>query len=224
MATLSHLSTALSLSKTLTPLNSSSLSLFFPIPSAFDPPIPDSSRPDVSLSPPRCLTPHALRPPIMTSTLAIYPVRCPTSGSRSPFFSATTSIAALHSAPSTPPGIPTPLSISKSGSRLVNLKRENAKLELLMCRGEDFENFWSECPWEEDLKYAKVVCNQVDVPLEVGHLTDEYWNNVKDVYVYHYEIRTYGSIFQVSCIVEKYRCGCTPNLDVLCNTRIKFGM
>ncbi|CAH1454540.1 unnamed protein product [Lactuca virosa] len=26
---------------------------------------------------------------------------------------------------------------------------------------EDFQNFWSECPWEEDLKYAKAVCNQV---------------------------------------------------------------
>ncbi|XP_065866934.1 uncharacterized protein [Euphorbia lathyris] len=70
---------------------------------------------------------------------------------------------------------------------------------------EDFENFWSECPWEEDLKYAKAVCEQVDVPLEVVHLTDEYWKNV------------------VSYIIEEYRCGRTPNPDVLCNTRIKFG-
>ncbi|KAK4286559.1 hypothetical protein QN277_003099 [Acacia crassicarpa] len=70
---------------------------------------------------------------------------------------------------------------------------------------EDFENFWSECPWEEDLKYARAVCNQVGVPLEVVHLTDEYWKNV------------------VSYIIEEYRCGRTPNPDVLCNTRIKFG-
>ncbi|KAI3461097.1 hypothetical protein Pfo_017760 [Paulownia fortunei] len=70
---------------------------------------------------------------------------------------------------------------------------------------EDFENFWSECPWEEDLKYAKAVCEQVDVPLEVVHLTDEYWNNV------------------VSYIIDEYRYGRTPNPDVLCNTRIKFG-
>ncbi|KAL6502992.1 hypothetical protein OROHE_024160 [Orobanche hederae] len=63
---------------------------------------------------------------------------------------------------------------------------------------EDFENFWSECPWEEDLKYAKAVCDQVDVPLEVVHLTDEYWNNV------------------VSHILDEYRCGRTPNPDVLC--------
>ncbi|KAH7560578.1 hypothetical protein JRO89_XS10G0048000 [Xanthoceras sorbifolium] len=70
---------------------------------------------------------------------------------------------------------------------------------------EDFENFWSECPWEDDLKYARAVCDQVGVPLEVVHLTDEYWKNV------------------VSYIIEEYRCGRTPNPDVLCNTRIKFG-
>ncbi|KAK9115744.1 hypothetical protein Sjap_014691 [Stephania japonica] len=70
---------------------------------------------------------------------------------------------------------------------------------------EDFENFWSECPWDEDLKYAKAVCEQVGIPLQVVHLTDEYWKNV------------------VSYIIEEYRCGRTPNPDVLCNTRIKFG-
>ncbi|XVE60014.1 hypothetical protein DITRI_Ditri05aG0092700 [Diplodiscus trichospermus] len=70
---------------------------------------------------------------------------------------------------------------------------------------EDFENYWTECPWEEDMKYARAVCDQVDVPLEVVHLTDEYWNTV------------------VLYIIEEYRCGRTPNPDVLCNTRIKFG-
>ncbi|KAK1267048.1 hypothetical protein QJS04_geneDACA016378 [Acorus gramineus] len=70
---------------------------------------------------------------------------------------------------------------------------------------EDFENFWSECPWDEDLKYARAVCEQVNVPLEVVHLTDEYWNNV------------------VSHVISEYRVGRTPNPDVLCNTRIKFG-
>ncbi|CAI9768627.1 unnamed protein product [Fraxinus pennsylvanica] len=70
---------------------------------------------------------------------------------------------------------------------------------------EDFENFWSECPWEEDMRYAKAVCDQVNVPLEVVHLTHEYWTNV------------------VSYIIDEYRHGRTPNPDVLCNTRIKFG-
>nr|CAD1822342.1 unnamed protein product [Ananas comosus var. bracteatus] len=70
---------------------------------------------------------------------------------------------------------------------------------------EDFRNFWSECPWDDDLKYATAVCDQIDVPLEVVHLSDEYWNNV------------------VSHIITEYRSGRTPNPDVLCNTRIKFG-
>lgn len=26
---------------------------------------------------------------------------------------------------------------------------------------EDFENFWSECPWDEDLKFAQAVCDEV---------------------------------------------------------------
>ncbi|XP_043706996.1 tRNA-specific 2-thiouridylase MnmA-like [Telopea speciosissima] len=43
---------------------------------------------------------------------------------------------------------------------------------------EDYENFWSACPWEEDLKYATAVCEQVDVPLEIVHLSEEYWDNV----------------------------------------------
>ncbi|CAN6296333.1 unnamed protein product, partial [Urochloa humidicola] len=25
---------------------------------------------------------------------------------------------------------------------------------------EDFRNFWSECPWDEDLKYAQAVCDK----------------------------------------------------------------
>ncbi|KAL8129338.1 hypothetical protein V2J09_018493 [Rumex salicifolius] len=70
---------------------------------------------------------------------------------------------------------------------------------------EAFENFWSECPWEEDLMHAKAVCDQAGVPLEVVHLTDEYWEKV------------------VSYMIGEYRCGRTPNPDVLCNTRIKFG-
>ncbi|KAL9408801.1 hypothetical protein AB3S75_047230 [Citrus x aurantiifolia] len=50
---------------------------------------------------------------------------------------------------------------------------------------EDFENFWTECPWEEDMKYTKAVYDQVDVPLEV-HLTDEYWKNVVSYIIEEY--------------------------------------
>lgn len=71
---------------------------------------------------------------------------------------------------------------------------------------EDFENFWSSCPWDEDLKYAKAVCDEVGVELHVVPLTDEYWKHV------------------VSYMIEEYQAGRTPNPDVLCNSRIKFGV
>ncbi|KAG0565724.1 hypothetical protein M758_7G010600 [Ceratodon purpureus] len=70
---------------------------------------------------------------------------------------------------------------------------------------EDFENFWSECPWEDDLRNAQAVCNEVGVELRVVHFTDEYWNLV------------------VSHSVSEIQAGRTPNPDILCNTCVKFG-
>eukprot|EP00897_Mesotaenium_endlicherianum_P006729 jgi/Mesen1/6084/ME000031S05354 len=70
---------------------------------------------------------------------------------------------------------------------------------------EDFRNFWSECPWEEDLEYAQAVCDQVGVELRVVHLTDEYWQRV------------------VAHSVAEIKAGRTPNPDILCNSHIKFG-
>lgn len=71
---------------------------------------------------------------------------------------------------------------------------------------EDYENFWASCPWEEDLKFAQAVCDEAGVELEVVQLTDEYWKNV------------------VSYMIAEYQAGRTPNPDVLCNSRIKFGV
>ncbi|CAM9231192.1 unnamed protein product [Discosporangium mesarthrocarpum] len=63
-----------------------------------------------------------------------------------------------------------------------------------------------ECPWEEDLEYAEAVCRQCSVPLEVVSLQKEYWEHV------------------VAYTVREAREGRTPNPDVMCNSRIKFGM
>lgn len=61
------------------------------------------------------------------------------------------------------------------------------------------------CPWEEDLKYVRAVCEQLKAPLEVVSLQREYWDQV------------------VAYTIAEVKAGRTPNPDVLCNSRIKFG-
>jgi len=70
---------------------------------------------------------------------------------------------------------------------------------------EDFRNFWDACPWEEDLYYAQKVCESLGVELEAVPLTEQYWDRV------------------VRESVRAIRRGLTPNPDVLCNSRVKFG-
>ncbi len=61
------------------------------------------------------------------------------------------------------------------------------------------------CPWEEDLTYARKVCAQAGVPLEVISLQAEYYKRV------------------VEYALEELRQGRTPSPDIFCNRRIKFG-
>lgn len=70
---------------------------------------------------------------------------------------------------------------------------------------QDEFSFLGECPWEEDLKFARGVCDQAGVPLEVIPLQTEYWDNV------------------VSYTIEEIKEGRTPNPDIFCNSLIKFG-
>jgi len=71
---------------------------------------------------------------------------------------------------------------------------------------EDETSFLGTCPWEDDLAYVRSVCEQAQVPLEVVSLQKEYWEQV------------------VSYTLAEVKAGRTPNPDVLCNQRIKFGM
>lgn len=64
----------------------------------------------------------------------------------------------------------------------------------------------NECPWEEDMRYAQAVCDQLGVPIETVSLQEEYWQEVVQY--------TFGEARQ----------GRTPNPDIMCNSRIKFGM
>ena len=63
-----------------------------------------------------------------------------------------------------------------------------------------------ECPWEEDWAYCQAVCEQAGVPLEAVSLQKEYQERV------------------VSYLVDESAAGRTPNPDIMCNSRIKFGV
>ena len=70
---------------------------------------------------------------------------------------------------------------------------------------EDDLQFLGECPWEEDLKYARAVCQMFGVPLKVVSLQSAYWDRV------------------VSHTIAELKAGRTPSPDILCNQRVKFG-
>ena len=70
---------------------------------------------------------------------------------------------------------------------------------------EDEVAYLGNCPWEEDLQYARSVCNQVGVPLEIVSLQGEYLKLV------------------VSHALDELRAGRTPSPDIFCNRRVKFG-
>ena len=63
-----------------------------------------------------------------------------------------------------------------------------------------------DCPWEDDVIFARLVARKLDIPFEVVDLSDSYRGRVVDY------------------MFEEYRCGRTPNPDVLCNREIKFDM
>lgn len=71
---------------------------------------------------------------------------------------------------------------------------------------EDELSYLGNCPWEEDLVYVRQVCERLDVPLEIISMQKEY----KDEVVAH--------------TIEQVKAGRTPNPDILCNQRIKFGL
>lgn len=71
---------------------------------------------------------------------------------------------------------------------------------------EDELDYLNQCPWEEDLNYIRGVCREANVKLEVLSMQTAYYQRVVE-----------------HCISE-VKLGRTPNPDVFCNTRIKFGM
>lgn len=70
---------------------------------------------------------------------------------------------------------------------------------------EDELSFLGTCPWEEDLEYARAVCDAKNIPLKVLPLQQEYFDRV------------------VSYTISELKKGHTPSPDIFCNQRVKFG-
>jgi len=70
---------------------------------------------------------------------------------------------------------------------------------------EDDASFLGDCPWEEDLSFARSVTATLGVPLEVVPMQEEYYERV------------------VSYTLAELQAGRTPSPDIFCNQRIKFG-
>ncbi len=70
---------------------------------------------------------------------------------------------------------------------------------------EDELAFLGECPWEEDLSFVRAVCEQLNIPLQVVNMQQEYLDTV------------------VEYTITELKAGRTPSPDVMCNRHIKFG-
>lgn len=68
------------------------------------------------------------------------------------------------------------------------------------------EGLPGDCPWEEDIRDARAVCEHLGIEFRLLSLTDQYRDRV------------------VNYMLKGYRDGVTPNPDVMCNREMKFGI
>lgn len=71
---------------------------------------------------------------------------------------------------------------------------------------EDELSFLGNCPWEEDLAYVREICEREKIPLKIIPMQKEYFDTVVDY------------------TLKEVKSGRTPNPDIMCNSRIKFGL
>ena len=124
---------------------------------------------------------------------------------------------------------PSPLSSSSSSSSDNSNKKPTVALllsggvdssvafRLLLQQGYDVVPFYlkiwledelahlGECPWEDDVQSCRDVCDQVNIDLQIISLQDEYHKHV------------------MQHTLNEASLGRTPNPDILCNSRVKFG-
>jgi tRNA-specific 2-thiouridylase len=70
--------------------------------------------------------------------------------------------------------------------------------------GRDF-GIQDECPWEKDQKDAQAICQKLNIPFKTYNFEKEYREDV------------------VNYFFNEYKAGRTPNPDIMCNQKIKFG-
>lgn len=88
------------------------------------------------------------------------------------------------------------------------LKKERYEVAGLFMKNWDDSSvtLTSNCTWEDDLLFAEMVCNKLEIPLHTVDLSNPYRKRVVDY------------------MFAEYERGRTPNPDVLCNREIKFDL
>ena len=95
-----------------------------------------------------------------------------------------------------------------SSTALMELVRDGRRVTAFYLKVwlEDERAQLGNCPWAEDLEWARAVCCRAGVPLEVLPMQREYHEWIVDY------------------VIEALRRGHTPSPDLLCNRHIKFGL
>ena len=68
------------------------------------------------------------------------------------------------------------------------------------------EGLPGDCPWEQDIRDARAVCDHLGIEFRILSLVEQYRDRVVDY------------------LLKGYREGVTPNPDVMCNREMKFGV
>lgn len=84
------------------------------------------------------------------------------------------------------------------------LKQQGHHVEAVFMQNWDEDNTDPFCTAEQDLSDARIVCDQIGIPLHTINFTKEYKDNVFNYFL------------------DEYAAGRTPNPDILCNKEIKF--
>ena len=88
------------------------------------------------------------------------------------------------------------------------LKQEGFELRAAYMKtwmNEEGIDVFGDCPWHQDIIDATACAEKIGVPFEVADMIEEYRKQI------------------VEYLVDEYRLGRTPNPDVMCNRKMKFG-